>query len=213
VNYHSKHADWIKAARLWRQLGVQVSPEYLDESWENISKWKNKRPGCSPALEREGAESEGNQQTAVANLSHELDLQSTSTPNRPLPRAETEGKFMGLRKSQVFPKKYLKVDDLNGHRVTVIIDHVKMEEVGDDEKPVAYFEDNQAKPLVLNLTNWSMIEEIARNEDTDKWVGVKIVLYPSKTDFNGKRVPCIRIDYPKQGKSERQPGDDDDVAA
>jgi hypothetical protein len=206
VNLHNKRVDWIAAVHVWHRIGLQESPEYLEESWRRISEWKNKRPGCSPALERE-AESEGNQQTAVNNLSHEPYPQSTATPNNSI-RVESEPTAMGIKKSDAFPKKYLKVDDLDGRRVSAVIGRVTMEEVGDKDKGVLYFKNDDVKPLVLNLTNWSMIEEIAGTEDTDKWPGIKIVLYPSKTDFNGRRVPCIRIDAPKPSKPSREPGED-----
>jgi hypothetical protein len=115
---------------------------------------------------------------------------------------------MAISKNTAFPKKYLKVEDLNGRKVPTVIDRLVMEEVGDDDKPVLYFEGDLVKPLVLNLTNWSTIEEIAGETDTDKWSGAKIVLYTDKTTFQGKRVPCIRIQAPP--KAAREPGDDDD---
>jgi hypothetical protein len=32
-------------------------------------------------------------------------------------------------------------------------------------------------------------------------VGYRVVLYPTKTDFGGKRVPCIRIEEPPTGSA------------
>jgi hypothetical protein len=119
---------------------------------------------------------------------------------------------MSIRKSDAFPKKYLCVEDLDGRRITAVVDRVKMEEIADTKKAVVYWKDDALKPLPLNLTNWSAIEEIAGTDDTDKWTGVKVVLYPTKTDFQGKRVPCIRIDAPKPLKPSREPGDDDEAA-
>ena len=116
-----------------------------------------------------------------------------------------------MKIGSAFPSSYLKADDLNGHRVTVVIDSVEMESLGEDQRPVAYFQGKQ-KGLVLNKTNSNMITEIAGTDETDDWHGVKIVLYSTKTDFQGKRVPCIRVDYAPQAASNGRPaGPRDDV--
>lgn len=96
-----------------------------------------------------------------------------------------------------FPSAYLKAADLGGQRRAVTIDRVAMETIGDEHKPVVYFE-GKDKGLVLNKTNASMIVEITGAEETDQWSGTAIVLYPTKTDFQGKRVDAIRIDYPQK---------------
>lgn len=98
-----------------------------------------------------------------------------------------------------FPKKFLSAPDLKGRRVTVTIAGVAMMEVGDDDeghKPVVKFKGAE-KGMVLNKTNASMIAEIAKTTETDEWVGVRIVIYPTKTDYAGKRVDCVRVDYPE----------------
>ena len=113
-----------------------------------------------------------------------------------------------MKTSEMFPAKYLKVADLKGRRLTVTIDEVLQEEVGEDDKFVVYFKETKIKPLVLNKTNASMIEEIAGADDTDDWVGIKIGLYPTRVDFQGKRVDAIRIEVPKEART-REPGEDD----
>ena len=96
-----------------------------------------------------------------------------------------------------FASKYLKVDDLKGRRVPVTIQGVEPQDVNGDEKLIVYF--NELKQgLVLNRTNAGSIEEIVGADDWEEWVGKPIVLYPSKTDYQGKRVPCIRIEASKQ---------------
>jgi len=174
----------------------------------------NEEPSGNWALKGEVTEGENDQQTAVIVVSHKTKLQSTSTHNHPTRVERTDNK-MGIKKSDAFPKKFLKVEDLGGRKVKVTIDRVEMEEVGDDEKPVAYFEEDSVKPLVLNVTNWSMIEEITGVDDTDVWSGATVVLYPDKTTYQGKRVPCIRIRGPeaadsiRKSKPIREPGEDD----
>ena len=100
---------------------------------------------------------------------------------------------------QAFPSKFLKVADLAGNRPVVTIAHVTMEEIGDDSRgprPVCYFIGKE-KGLVLNRINAGAIEEIAGTFETDEWRGVKIMLKEDKTFFQGRRVPCIRVDRPE----------------
>ncbi len=104
-----------------------------------------------------------------------------------------------MRISQAFPSKYLRVEDLQNQRVQVTIESVAMEEVGGEDKPVVYFREED-KGLVSNKTNAAMIEEITGTDEMDDWAGTKIVLYPARVDFKGRRVWAIRVDYPKDGK-------------
>jgi hypothetical protein len=129
-----------------------------------------------------------------------------------------------------FPSVYLKANDLKGADVVVIIDHVTTEAVGraKDVKPIVYFK-NRQKGLVLNKTNAAKITTIAGTPETDEWNGVRVVLYPSETEFGGEMVDCIRVkaptatkakpgkktDEPRRVKDESElngelPGDDDD---
>lgn len=115
-----------------------------------------------------------------------------------------------------FPGNYLKAADLQGKRVQVVIERVEMEDIGGDTKPVVYFK-GKDRGLVLNKTNANAIWGITNSDDTDDWEGTAITLFPSKTDFQGKRVDCIRIDPPDKGQSPRrrepeptpEAGDDD----
>lgn len=103
-----------------------------------------------------------------------------------------------------FPSTYLKAADLQGRRATVAIDKVVMEDIGGEHKPVVKFQ-GKDRGIVLNKTNAAMIAEIAGSEETDDWKGVKVTLYPTKTDFQGKRVDCIRVDYPEGGQKAPAP--------
>jgi hypothetical protein len=110
--------------------------------------------------------------------------------------------------TSAFPSTFLKAADLQGKRVTVSIDKVVMEDIGGEHKPVVKFQ-GKDRGIVLNKTNAQMIAEIAGTDETDDWKGVKVVLYPTKTDFQGKRVDCIRVDYPT-GAPAPKPVEDDD---
>ena len=98
-----------------------------------------------------------------------------------------------MKVSEAFPSNFLKVDDLQNRRVRLTIESVAIEEVGGDSKPVVHFR-GKDRGLVLNKTNAAMIEEITRTDEMDDWPGTEIILYPARVDFQGRRVPAIRID-------------------
>ena len=106
---------------------------------------------------------------------------------------------MGIKMSQAFPSKWLRCEDLNKREVTVVIERVEMESMGQDgtdEKPVAYFK-GHSKGLGLNKTNAGTIAMML-GDDTDEWLGKQVVLLPQVTTFQGRVVPCIRIRVPME---------------
>jgi hypothetical protein len=111
--------------------------------------------------------------------------------------------------NKAFPSNYIKVSDLDGRNAVVTIDRVELETIGQgkdaEEKAVVYFRGKE-KGLVLNKTNALSIVEITGSDETDDWNGHRVVLYPSKTDFAGKRVDCIRVEEaPKQTAQKGRP--------
>ncbi len=101
-----------------------------------------------------------------------------------------------MKVTDAFPSSFLKVDDLKGQPHTLTILRVTTEQLGDPSnpefKPVASFE-NTKKQLVLNKTNFNTIADVLGEGDTDQWVGKQITLIPARTEYQGKRVPCIRV--------------------
>ena len=100
--------------------------------------------------------------------------------------------------SEAYPSRHLSATDLKGQRVTLQVASVILDKVGDDQKLVMSFVDKK-KGLVLNKTNATMCAEIFNTQDTDEWTGKHLVLYPTKTDYQGRRVDCIRIDKAPKG--------------
>lgn len=97
-----------------------------------------------------------------------------------------------------FPSKWLRAADLDKPRL-VTIKKIAEEEVGGEIKLVAYFH-GEEQGLGLNITNCRSIEEITGTDDPDGWEkGHTIVIFRTETDYQGKRVPCIRIRAPKPG--------------
>lgn len=95
--------------------------------------------------------------------------------------------------NSAFPSKWIRASDLQGRDITLTILRCLEEEVAGDgsTQPVIYFNGTK-KGLALNKTNANIIAE-AFGRETDVWLGEKITLYPTKTDFKGDRVDCIRV--------------------
>lgn len=120
-----------------------------------------------------------------------------------------------------FPSTYLKAADLEGKNVKVTIRSVILEEVGQDRKPILYFEGHE-KGLVLNRTNSNTISD-AYGPETDDWRGATIELFPAMVDFQGRSVEAIRVRVPRgravaQNSPQRPvekpfPGDDSENPA
>jgi hypothetical protein len=102
--------------------------------------------------------------------------------------------------NKAFPSKYLKASDLDAEMI-VKVKSITFEEVGPqkDRRPVAYFEGIE-KGVVLNKTRSNGIVRASGSEETNDWVGVDVVLYPSTTQFQGEEVECIGIRPPKHKK-------------
>ena len=107
---------------------------------------------------------------------------------------------MSRSSKDLFPSKFLKAADLGTNRPIATIQRVEIEPIGQGQdqadKAVLYFAEPKIKPLVLNRINTETIEEIAATDDLDLWPGVRIQLFASKTEFQGKRVDCIRVCEP-----------------
>lgn len=89
----------------------------------------------------------------------------------------------------------LKAEDLQGKKPILVIDRVEIEKFGDDKKPVLYFVGKE-KGMVLNRTNSNTIRELLGTAETDAWHGHRIQLITAMVDFQGKRVPGIRVQAP-----------------
>ena len=72
------------------------------------------------------------------------------------------------------------------------------------KKPVLYFEQLQ-KGLVLNKTNFSMMEQLTKQPDSDDWGGTSVLLDVELVSFKGEVKPGLRL-HPirkKQTAAER----------
>lgn len=103
-----------------------------------------------------------------------------------------------MRVSDAFPSNWLQASDLQGHSIPVVIEKWEMAEVGTSEnpetKPAIYFK-GKHKGLVLNKTNATTIASM-HGEEMNDWAGREVIIFPTKTQFKGKEVDCIRIQLP-----------------
>lgn len=102
-----------------------------------------------------------------------------------------------MNANELCPSKHLEAADLSGE-VKVTIKTIGFSEVGEEKqnRGVLYFEE-YTRGMVLNRTNLKRIIALHGNE-TDKWVGKTVFIYPSETDYQGRTVPCIRV---REGKA------------
>lgn len=62
------------------------------------------------------------------------------------------------------------------------------------------------KPLVLNSTNIQLCEQMFNSDDTDHWLGKRIVLYTDpNVSYQGKLVGGVRVRAPKPNAAPPPP--------
>jgi len=93
---------------------------------------------------------------------------------------------------EMFPSKYLRAVDLPLKGMTLTIDAVEQEQLGNDDKWVLYFTGGEKRGLVLNKTNALTISDGFGKKVAD-WSGQKIHLRKEKVPFQGGRVDAIRV--------------------
>ncbi len=109
-----------------------------------------------------------------------------------------------------YDRSYLYDFDLKGKEVIVEIARVEAGELQSPgttkktRKPLVYFKGREKGPaLALNKTNGKTIARIF-GDDTDKWIGRRITLYPTTTLFGRETVGCIRV-KPTEAKGPSAP--------
>lgn len=107
-----------------------------------------------------------------------------------------------MKMSDAFPSNYLRAADFPKPAL-VTISYVKMEDIGDDHKPVLYFAEME-KGLVLNKTNANTIAE-AYGDDSDIWKGNQIVLFETQVQFQSRMVAAVRVRKPKPQAAKPAP--------
>jgi len=103
--------------------------------------------------------------------------------------------------SDMRESKFLKQTDVGGGMLMTVSGceqhNVAMQGAEPEMKWCLTFKESD-KPLVLNSTNIQLCERVFGSDDTDQWIGHKIVLYTDpNVSYAGKVVGGIRVRAPK----------------
>ncbi len=97
-------------------------------------------------------------------------------------------------RARTFLGSYLQKEDISDP-VIVTINSAKEESLNESErsKLILHFKEFE-KGLVSNVTNINVLIDILKSDETDDWIGKRIVLYvDNNVMFAGKRVGGIRV--------------------
>lgn len=96
----------------------------------------------------------------------------------------------------LFPSQYLAAADLQGKDATVEIEATNIDllmiEGGAKKRSLIIRFVGKEKKFVANTTNQRSIAEL-HGKEILAWAGKKITLYPTKCNFKGKPVDCLRV--------------------
>lgn len=111
--------------------------------------------------------------------------------------------------SEMRESKFLKKEDVGMGALMTITGceqhNVAKEGAGEEMKWCLTFAEAE-KPLVLNSTNIQLCARICGSDDTDHWIGKKIVLYNDpNVSYAGKIMGGIRVRAPKQAAAKPAP--------
>lgn len=129
--------------------------------------------------------------------------------------------------NEMIESKFLKKEDVGVDGTVCTIKDVTQEKVGREDDPNADTKwclvvKEFKKPMVLNKTNMQRLAKITGSEDTDDWIGQRVILYNDEdVEFRGEIVGAIRVRALRKAKpavaasknfeveAMRQPGEDD----
>jgi hypothetical protein len=118
-----------------------------------------------------------------------------------------------MKFSDKYKGAFFKAADIRQKPKRLAIADITEEDVSGEPKIVMRFEAAE-QALVLNKTNASILAD-QWGDDMDDWCGKQVLLKSDKTQFNGKLVPCIRVEPVEQkttpGKAEAENEDDINV--
>jgi hypothetical protein len=102
-----------------------------------------------------------------------------------------------MKKSDVFPSRFLKPDDLNGKFVpltiaTAMYQTLKNFKGKDEQKLVLTFNETR-KELVCNATIWDSVVDATGKDDSDDWPGCAVEAFGSEVQVGSEMKPCVRL--------------------
>ena len=112
-----------------------------------------------------------------------------------------------MKVTEIFHGENLKAEDLKGKEVTLTIASWSLkefEENGRTDKKICLTFEETDRTLICNKTNAFAISDML-GEDLGDWAGGRICIYPTKTEFAGRRVDCIRVKEARPAKGVTTP--------
>lgn len=95
--------------------------------------------------------------------------------------------------------RFLTQHDVGEDGRVLTVQEITQENVAPENQPrelkwVMHFEEEWAKPLVLNRVNTELAAKILKSDDTDDWAGKQLVAYQDPTiNYGGKVIGGIRL--------------------
>lgn len=114
-----------------------------------------------------------------------------------------------MKLNDIFHGESLTAKDLEGKEITLKIQSYEVKDFDGQKKLELRFHGTD-RTLICNKTNANTIGEFL-GENIDMWCGSEIVLFPAKTEFNGRMVDCIRVKAPVKAPEPRQDVDAPDT--
>jgi hypothetical protein len=109
-----------------------------------------------------------------------------------------------MKLTEMFPKRFATGEDLQGKAVTLTVQGVNSEKMHPQrnapevDRWVLYFKETK-KGVILSRTLAYQIAGILGSDDTEQWIGKRIMLYPQPMNVAGKQVVAIRARAAKNG--------------
>lgn len=102
---------------------------------------------------------------------------------------------------EMLESKFLKKEDVGAGALMTVegcAQHNVAKQGADPEMKWCLSFEESDKPLVLNSTNIQLCQRVFGSDDTDEWIGKKIVLFTDpNVSYAGKIVGGIRVRAPK----------------
>jgi hypothetical protein len=102
-----------------------------------------------------------------------------------------------MKMNDAYPSTYVKADQITSP-VEVVIDRVELCELGEDRKPVVFFQGKDAG-VVLSKSRFGQLVEICQAEDSDDWRGSPVILTTEPSFYAGK--PCRALKFERSART------------
>lgn len=113
-----------------------------------------------------------------------------------------------MKVGDAYPSKYLAAADLDGRDITVTIDDVKLEDIGqgqNKEQKLVISMKGKDKQFVVNKTNAKTISKVLGSDDTDDWIGQRIIIGPREVEFQGDMIWSLRVSLRSPASAQAAP--------